>query len=1333
MADSIRRSWLVAAIAAALVAISATPALGAYSHSTVEGEFPAAGGCLSVQDIAIAEPEGYVYLSCRFGTYPNEADQIKRFHLDGEPAPFSANAPYISGNTITGDPGSANGKFIYNPQIAVDNSGSVNHGKIFISSSPNLDIFLPSGLYSGAIVQPIESTIPNDINGIDVGPDGSVYLSSYEPAGRISKYNPNFQELERIYTTGGGIGSQSVISLKVDTTGAIWANQSQPVKYEKDQFTTELGPKFGTPFSAIAPFLGKPSPFVPLPLTTTPGVLGRFDVDLSDNDLYLTRGDRVETYSQGSKEEPSYKDAPDFGLGDLSGAEAIAVSADHHVYVATAGAKVVRFGPGQILPDMHTFAPAIDEVGHEGAVIRGKVELAGGGPITDCRFEYGTDTTYSEGAQQCTPDAASAPPASNYGATQEVSATLSGLSSGTTYHYRLAAENANGINYGIDRVVVPAYVLKVQTLPATEVDDGGAQLNASFDPDNLKTEYHFEYGPSTAYGLETDPVEGVEGTGVRNVSSSVTDLPVGRTFHYRVVATNENGTTVGPDLSFRTASAPDISGVRASEVSGQSAVLNATINPSGFDTTYRFEYGTTPGYGNQVPITAADIGDGEEPVAVSQAISGLQIGLTYHFRVVAINQWGESESPDTTFDFAPPSCPNDHIRQEAGSSYLPDCRAYELVSPGAAGAAILMPGRIIANSGSNEPAYGGLAAFVTNRGFASSPSRFTFYSAVSAINGLNAPISTLDMYMATRTNTGWVTSVPGLQGLDAFQTSRKECSESMSLCIDHQDTNGGSLRQEFAPYLYTAAGKEVGRLPTNVHTIEGGTEFFGNQRMSDDFSHFVFSSAEYSFFSPIHPGIAFTPDGLTSGLGSAYDNDLGDRTVTKISVLQNGEDLPLVVPKSPEEEGIDFPGVSSDGSHILMSTPGATPGSNRLFMRVDDITTYDISHGADVKPIGMTRKGDKVFFTTDAQLTTDDTDESVDLYMWEEDGEKLTRISQGNGQGDGKTCNASWGVSGCGVAPLTPLYAHPDHNRSSSPGMDDLFAETSGDVYFYSPEILDPAHPGIRGQRNLYVFHQGAVQLVATLDPGTEVTRMQIAPDGDHAALVTNSKLSQYENKGFNEVYTYDVDGDKLHCASCNPSGEPPTADVQASEAGRFMSNDGRTFFSTPDSLVPRDRNGRIIDTYEYVEGRPQLISSGLGSRDYTGGSDVLSLSFTPEHIGLENVSRDGTDVYFSTFETLVGRDFNGEFVKFYDARTGGGFAERLELAPCAAADECHGTDTSEPAYPVINSAGALPGGNAVGAGKAANKHKKKKAQKKKGKQKQKKQHRAGHRGGGGR
>jgi hypothetical protein len=62
----------------------------------------------------------------------------------------------------------------------------------------------------------------------------------------------------------------------------------------------------------------------------------------------------------------------------------------------------------------------------------------------------------------------------------------------------------------------------------------------------------------------------------------------------------------------------------------------------------------------------------------------------------------------------------------------------------------------------------------------------------------------------------------------------------------------------------------------------------------------------------------------------------------------------------------------------------------------------------------------------------------------------------------------------------------------------------------------------------------------------------------------------------------------------------------------------------------------------------------------------------------------DGKDAFFFTREKLVGNDFNGEAMKLYDAREGGGFFELPEEKPCAASDECHGPSSQAAPAPQI-------------------------------------------------
>lgn len=1327
-----RRTSLAAAIlAAAFMAISAGPALGAFDHTKVEKTFDV-GQCEQIRDVAVVESTETLYVACNRGFF-NGGTVIEKYDYDGNKVNFSAKKPYINGNTIFEDPGSEE-KMI--GRIAVDSSGGPNDGLIYVCGDVNIDIFNPAGEFIGIVKQKTEGGAGNFNLDVAVGPDGYVYVTSQNPGGRISKYDLAWHEVRRLYTSAT-FNEPNALFMRIDTTGAAWvvrgtgfSSEGSLWKYEADQFLTRIDIQpstnvYNSP-DLFREVHGDPSPYISgtesvyggVPLIAEPNVVA-MDVDWTDNDVYVDRYNRIETYSQGTPTEEAYRNAPDFGTGVIENSSAIDVLKNHKVFVAHSNRKITVFGPGNIVPDITTKPPVVDKVGHDTATVDGRVRLAGGNDITTCEVEYGLTTSYGT-KKPCAPNPAAAPPASNFKADTDVAAQMTGLTPGSVYHYRFVAGNSLGSNAGVDRTVVAAHVLKVKTLPATAIDTSKATLNGSFDPDGMETSYHFEYGATTAYGQSTPEEAGGSAPGVKSVATPVIGLPSGKVFHYRIVGTNENGSTYGPDLTFRTGSAPEIGGVNADELTGTTATINALINPTGYATTYTFEYGTTSEYGQQLPVSPASIGAGTESVDVSQQLTGLQNGTTYHYRVVATNIWGTAFSPDTTFDFAPPSCPNAHVRQQTKSAYLPDCRAYEIVSPGRAGSILLFPSNFLWGGGSQSE-YFTPGIWPVNTGQATSPPRFAYWGGLGQVEGLDAPNTEADMYMATRTANGWVSTLPGLSASETTGTSNKECSETLTYCIDHSTNVLNQL--DWAPYLFTYDGKNLGQLPTNIKSLpDTPYSFHGVQRFSGNGSHFVFSSTEYTeqFCSncPVtYPGVAFAPGGVTTGIGSAYDNDIGRRSVTIVSKMPDGSDIQ---PDGEDKHAIEFPGLSPDGSHILMQTK-ATNGPSHLFMRVDQSVTYDISRGAGVRFGGMTKDGSTVYFTTLAQLTPDDTDLSSDLYMWTEAGDELARISQGNGNGDGDDCNPAW-TNDCDAVLVTPERLDPIANSAiSAPGLDDVMAEESGDLYFYSPEVLDGAKPAVADERNLYVYRDGEPQFVAALDPGTEITRMQVAPLGGFASWVTSSRMSPYDNDGFKEMYVYDAVNRSINCASCKPTGQPPMHDVEASSAGPFMTDDGRVFFSTKDALVPRDRNGEIIDVYEYVAGRPQLITSGVGSRDFTGGGELFSLIGDPQNIGLESVSADGTDVIFSTYESLVDQDVNGAFVKFYDARTNGGFHSEPALLPCAAADECHGADSSPPPPPTVSTGGNLgSGGNFEPQREVKKKKKKKKKQHKKGKHKTK-------------
>ena len=101
-------------------------------------------------------------------------------------------------------------------------------------------------------------------------------------------------------------------------------------------------------------------------------------------------------------------------------------------------------------------------------------------------------------------------------------------------------------------------------------------------------------------------------------------------------------------------------------------------------------------------------------------------------------------------------------------------------------------------------------------------------------------------------------------------------------------------------------------------------------------------------------------------------------------------------------------------------------------MRVDDAITYEVSRGKDVQYVGMTPDGSKVFFTSPDKLSPEDTDESVDLYMWTDD-DKITLVSED--------------TDGAGEGEVTPIRGEE--------ATDSSIASATGEIYFYSPEQLD--------------------------------------------------------------------------------------------------------------------------------------------------------------------------------------------------------------------------------------------------------------------------------------
>jgi len=174
------------------------------------------------------------------------------------------------------------------------------------------------------------------------------------------------------------------------------------------------------------------------------------------------------------------------------------------------------------------------------------------GASTTYYFQYGTSTSY--GSSTTSTSAASGT------SDLSVDASISGLSSNTTYHFRLVSTNSAGTNYGSDGTFStsdsPITIPTVTTSSATSVSTSSATLNGTVNPNGASTRYYFQYGTTIYYGSFTSSTNAGSGSSSVSVRASLTGLSSSTTYHFRLVAINSAGISYGYDQSFTTATPP---------------------------------------------------------------------------------------------------------------------------------------------------------------------------------------------------------------------------------------------------------------------------------------------------------------------------------------------------------------------------------------------------------------------------------------------------------------------------------------------------------------------------------------------------------------------------------------------------------------------------------------------------------------------------------------------------------------------------------------------------------------------------------------------------------
>jgi hypothetical protein len=314
----------------------------------------------------------------------------------------------------------------------------------------------------------------------------------------------------------------------------------------------------------------------------------------------------------------------------------------HYRLVATNAGGTTQGADGlfttSAAPGVSTAAPT--GLSATGATLNGTVSP--NGRATTWYFEYGKSSAYGTKtpAQNAGSDTGSVP----------VSAAISGLETGSTYHYRLVATSDAGTSQSGDQTLALVAAPTVVTNPATSVTTSGAKLNGSVNANGQAATYYFEYGPTTSYGTKTAVASAGSATTAKGVSATVNGLAASTTYHYRLVSSNASGTTFGGDQSFGILGPPIVQTGSAQNGTTTGATLTGSVNPQGRTTNWYFEYGTSTAYGSKT--TAKSAGSATTAIGVSAVISGLTPGTTYHYRVVGTSSAGTVRGADVAFSTA---------------------------------------------------------------------------------------------------------------------------------------------------------------------------------------------------------------------------------------------------------------------------------------------------------------------------------------------------------------------------------------------------------------------------------------------------------------------------------------------------------------------------------------------------------------------------------------------------------------------------------------------------------------------------------------------------------
>ncbi len=634
------------------------------------------------------------------------------------------------------------------------------------------------------------------------------------------------------------------------------------------------------------------------------------------------------------------------------------------------------------------------------------------------------------------------------------------------------------------------------------------------------------------------------------------------------------------------------------------------------------------------------------------------------------------------------SCPN-AISRGGLSASLPDCRAYELVTPLDKGVASDMFGASGQELGPPNPSNEYVSA--GERG-ASSEDGNSFLMESAADFGEPFAASGEAAYVFTRGADGWTTTSLASPSLGAQHLIAREFSTDLS-AVSFQDYSPGREGEPSeTDRIADLVGPPGGPYTTIAQGFENSPLEVDPVGASSDLSHIVGETRDYNL----------APADANQEQGSALYEFTGGQ-VHLINVNSKGALLSTCGAVLGASGGFDAElisthnAVSNTGKKIFFTAPDPNYDTNgpacpdngpehaggdrtpsvppELYMRLDGTRTIEISVPAKgvyevggqqmAVFVGASEDGSRVFFLTRGELTKDDKGlHSIELYEYNTKKATLTRISHGeSGDAEGNVSSVPV-VSADGSTVYFIAAGQLTNGAPEGGGLYRYDTETETTTFVTGGVEMPPDY--IRA-----TYWEAFMNLYNS--PGQDQQADYYATaNGNFLVFPSTQNITAYNSQGYQELYLYNATEGSITCVSCNPNGFAPTASaaftrqhdyIHASGlAPRPVSEDGSyVFFDTSNALVPNASRG-VIHVYEWHNGAISLIGSPSDPSD----------SFFME------ASADGSNVFFGTHAQLVPQDteVGGNL---YDARIDGGF-EQPSSTKCSGTG-CQGPPSAPPVF----------------------------------------------------